>query len=249
MWLNPDFVHRFIFTKTAQTTVDTSFAPTQTSYTITMGGTSSISNTDYTKGVTSQVLPAVSLKSLYYNHIYKTNWTLASSIFLITEFGFNLTGDNGVQIGTVSSTSNGGLVGLTFNTSNNNTIIMDRWYVINGTTHSATQYWAVISEFGSDHSVKNFFTDLDSYMDSGMFGLESFGFKLIVFFGMFIFIGVMSFKYGLQNEGILSILVFGVVFWVDYGLDLIPTVVGMPYFPTFIVGLITLGVLTRGWKA
>ena len=248
LWLNPDFIHTFNFVKTGQTSVTTSFAPTQTGYTITMGTTSSINNTDFTKGVTSITLPGITLKSLYNGTDVPFNWTLASSIFTITSWGFNLTGDNDILIESVTSTDNGGFLGTTINTKDNSSIIMYQWYVSGGDVHEFTRYWKVISSEGSENSLVNFFSHLTTYMDTGIFGLQSFGFKLIVFVSMFVFIGVMSYMYGLQNEGILSVLVFGVVFWVDYGLDLIPPVVGMPYFPTFIVGLITLGILSRGWR-
>ena len=53
MWLNPDFIHEFTFTKSPYTTLTRSFAPTQSSYTITMGGETGgdSGRNDYVKGV------------------------------------------------------------------------------------------------------------------------------------------------------------------------------------------------------
>jgi len=75
-WLNPDFVHDFTFTKSGLTTYETSFAPTQTSYSVTLaGGTTTVN--DYTKGMAYTILPSnTSLTNLY----IKKRLLLASSI-------------------------------------------------------------------------------------------------------------------------------------------------------------------------
>ena len=248
MWLNPNFVHNFVFSKTGYSSLTTSFAPTQTAYTITLGGVSAITNRDYTKGITFRTYPDAPLKSLFNDTVYNFNYTVGSSIFTIDQFGFTLFNEDNDVLGSASSLSNGGFIGLNLNTVDNETIVMEYWYIINGTQLNSTRYWNVQNSLGTNYSIKNLFIDLSAYMASGMFGLGDFGFKVIVFFSIFLFVGVVSFKYGFTGQKILSLFIFSVVYWVDFGLNLIPNVAGISHFPTFIMAIITLGVLTEGFK-
>lgn len=83
-----------------------------------------------------------------------------------------------------------------------------------------------------------FFEDLNSYVDSGLFGLDTFGKYLIVYLILFLTVGIMSYKYGLSSSMSLSVLVFGVIYFFDVVIGLIPEIRGVEHLLTYLSALI-----------
>jgi len=219
-WLNPDFIHSFTFTKTGYTTYETSFFPTQTSYTITLSGGVAVSGYDYSKGINYKIYPES--KELVNKTEYEFNYTISSSFWEITDFGFILKVSNGTILQSTSQTTNGGFLTLAQNTQNHTRIIMDYYYVVNNTYLNQTVYWNVFNTGNTQWSIKNFFDDFDAYLTVGFFGIDEFGKYLLIFFILFISVGVMSFKYGLTSPIAISSMVFAIIFFFDVVLDLLP---------------------------
>jgi len=246
LWLNPDFSHDFTFTKSGFTTLETSFAPTQSAYTITLsGGVSATTGYDYSRGISYFIKPPDG--ELINNTIYNFNYTLFSSYWEVTEFGFSLKLRNGTILTSTNANTNGGIVGVDFNVSNYSSFLMNYYYVINSTyTNFTTHTWYVVDQTYTGWSIKTFFVDLTLYLDSGFFGIDDFGRDLIIFIVIFFTIGIFGYKFGFNNPLMVSAMIFAVVFFFDVVVKLIPTPINaIPHAPTFLSLLILITLAVR----
>lgn len=233
-WLNPDFIHTFSLSKPGYDDVTSSFAPTQTSYTITMGS-SSITNQNFFEGIAYSILPTN--LSLINDTIYTFAFNLTSSSWTLTEYGFDLRLANGTIITGGSSTVEDTNIELLYNTTNESLIYMDYYWLINGTYTNATRLWVVYNTQYTGWSIATFFEDFTRYKDSGLFGLDEFGNRLIIFLIIFLTVGLMQFKFGLNSPvAVLSVL-FLTVYFFDIVVGQIPQIRGIDNLLTYISGL------------
>lgn len=247
-WLNPNFQHTFNFSKSGFEDFVSTFTPSQTSYTITLSGGEGVSESYY-KGITYLTLPTNS--SLTNDTDYTFGFQLNSSFWDVTDFGFNLRLSNGTIITGGNSGIEGTLLTLVYNTTNQTRIYLDYYWLINGTYINSSTYWNVYNTLNTQWSISRFFTDLNSYIDSGLFGLDDFGKKVIVFLVLFITIGTLSYKYGVQDPIFISALIFGVIYFFDFTIGLLPSYVNVagveiPHLYTFIAGLLLVTMIIRG---
>ena len=234
-WLNPDFSHDFSFSKTGYTTVAYSETPTQTSYTVTLSGDTSSTNCSF-RGIQRSVRPIADY--LINDTVYTFAFNLTSTYWDTSSYGFNLRLANGTTFSGGSTGVEGTELTLDYNSTNQSVIYMDYWWVINGEYTNATVRWLVFNEDNADWSLSVFVDDLKAYLDSGIFGLDSFGRILITFLVLFISVGIMSYKYGFTSPMSITTLIFGIVFILDVVTGLIPDVGGVSNLPTFLAGLI-----------
>jgi len=243
-WLNPNFAHTFLFELSGYADYTTILTPTQSGYTITMGGTGDTTpNDDYTSGIGFTTRP--NNQTLYNNTAYDFKLILTSEYWDIDEFGFVLTNSTGATVGSKSATTNGGTVTLNYNVGNNSAIYMNYYWVSNSNYTNGTVYWYVMNSAGTDWSLKYFFDDLSNYTGQSMFGLDDFGLKLILFIFIFVFTGIMSYKFGLVSPAAISALTFSLVLFLDVGLNLIPNPIGVTHFPTILIGAIMISMIFR----
>lgn len=245
-WLNPDFVHTLTFESDDYEDYTTSLSPTQSSYTIQLGEAAT-ADTDYVKGVSVSIAPALDVLVNDTSYLFQENVT--SSFWTIEEFGFVLMNSSDDILSTNSSSADGGSVSNTLSVGNNTQIKMQYYYVINSTYQNYTRTWVVYDESGDDWSIKNFFSDLVTYISTGMFGIDNFGIALLTFVFIFVFTGMMSYSFGLRSPAAIMALIFSLVLFFDVGLGntgltIIPNVAGI-HFVTVLTGLIMLGILVR----
>lgn len=235
-WLDPDFVHTFNFIKEGYPSVTQSFAPTISSYTISMGLlTNNITFIDTSKGLYYYAYPKN--ETLYNNTEYNFQFYINSTYWDISQFGFVLRANNTI-LNSISSNNNGGIVSLSQNTINYSRIYMDYYYIVNDTYQNGTRYWNVYNTEYTQYSIKNFFDDFKIYTDSGFFGLDAFGRNMIVFILIIFIVGGLSYKFGTTSPLIISGITFAVVLLFDVVLGLMPTINGNQNIPTMIIGLI-----------
>jgi hypothetical protein len=245
-WLNPDFSHTINAFAIGFPQFITTLFPTQSSYTINLGTGASISDEDYTIGITTDIFQKGSL--LNESTVYTFNYTLASTFWTIDEFGFTLEDDDSNVFDTQTASTNGGTVTTTLNTTSNTSIIMKYYWLIDGNYTNSTKIWTIYNDIEDDSwSIKIFFADLQTYLTSGLFGLDSFGLGLIVFIVIFIFTGIIAIKFPAAiNSQSVSVILFALVLFFDVGLGLIPNPTeAVVSFPTIFVGLIMIGVFVR----
>ena len=244
-WLNPNFQYNFGFSRTGYDAFTTSLYPTQSSYTITLGTTAATAYDDYTRGISYTTEP--SNQTLFNNTAYNFQFNLTSSYWDVTQFGFVLKNST-TNLTSNSSTSNGGSVSLNYNTGNNSEIIMNYYWIVSGNYTNGTRVWYVMTSGETEWSLGVFFTDLRNYTSQGIFGLTNFGLAIILFLFIFIFTGIMSYKFGLNSPAAISALVFSLTAFLDVGLDIMSALNpfdAVPHFPTVFLGLITFGLLMR----
>lgn len=244
-WLNPDFEHTFEFFKATYDVLTTSFFPTQSSYTITLGGdTTAIPN--YYRGINYNVTPTN--LTLFNDTSYDFDFVITSNYWEISEFGYNLTNSTGQSLSNQSATTNGGTVTDNIDTGDNTEIIMSYYWVINSTQINGTRTWYVINSELTDWSLKNAFDNLSTYITAGLFGSNSFTLALFVFAFIFIVTGVFSWKFGITSPAALSALVFMQVLFFDVGLGLMDSFAregAVVSFPTIFIGIIMVSLLIR----
>ena len=246
MFLNPSFSYSLVFSKSGFTDFTTNIIPTQTAYTITMGGTSSsTNNTNSAAGMSFIILP--SEKTLNNATLYNFNLTLNSSYWTLDSWGYTLQNRSGFVFASNSSTSStGGFLSNNLNTGQNTTIVMNYFWVINGVYNNATVTWGIIDLSGNTLSIYQFFTDFRSYVGLGFFGLDDVGLGIITFFTIFLITGVMSYKFGINSPAAVMAFVFSLTLFFDVGLGLVPNPIGaIPHAPTFFMLIIFIGMFFR----
>ena len=247
-WLNPDFKHTLTFTKTGYDVLTNILFPTQSTYTVTLGGTAT-TEPDQTRGVSTVVKPQDSF--LLNDTSYNFNYTISSTYWNLDDFGFNLTYSNGTVINSQSSTaSSGGTLSTTANTLNSSWIRMNYYYLINTTYTNYTRIWYIQNTQYTEYSISNFFERFTLYINAGMFGFDDFGKALISFLILVLVSGGLSFRYGLQSEVAIMGIIFGLVLVLDVGLGLIPnpqlaTQAGIENIITVITGILLFGMLVK----
>ena len=122
---------------------------------------------------------------------------------------------------------------------------MDYYWVINTTYTNATTYWNIYNTLDTQWSINQLRKDFQSYFDAGIFGLDDFGRYLIVFLILFLSIGVLSYKYGASAPIMVAALTFGIIFFFDVTIGLIPDIRGISHLLTFISGLILILLIFR----
>lgn len=244
-FLDSNFEHRINASKTGFSTQSILLFPTQSTYTITLGTSTANQLTNYETGVTISIKPSIT-QTLNNGTSYEFNMTITSSQYDLEKFGFFLLDENGSVITSVNSTvTSGGTVQVTQNTGTYKSITMQYFFIVNGTT---TTYYADYNIFNTIYqswSIKNFFNDLDSYLDSGIFGLDDFGLNIIIYLVIFLSVGIMSYKYGVNNPAVFSIILFAIVYFFDVAVDIIPEPFGVKNLFTVIVALIAIAVSIR----
>ena len=249
-WLNPDFSHTFSFFKTGYTLLSEALTPTQSSYTITLGGTSSVSN-DTQQGTLITTSPTSDF--LNQNTNYNFSYTISSSYWSLDNFTMSLNYDNGTNIGTNTSTSSvGGTVSLNnINTTEASYIYLNITYSANGTLVTPNPRLFIVQNItGQSYSINHLFADFAVYSNSNFLGLDNFGKSLFSALFIFLIVGGIGYRYGLNSQAALMGILFGVVFFLDVALNFIPeiSVAGITatnHFLTIITFFILIAMLLR----
>jgi len=240
-WLNPDYSHDFVFDAAGYDLYETTITPTSSSYTVQLGQEAASDTPEYSRGILVYIRPQVS--ELLNATTYNFNITVNSSYWSLDSFGFILT-NGSINFGGNSSTAaTGGTLTYELNTGSNETIQLQYYYVVNGSSFNSTKSWYVLEgDFG--FGLKRFFTDLKTYINDGIFGLNSFSVNLIVFLLIFCIVGIISYMSGVQNLAAITWMVFVLVVFFDYAVGLFPTI-GVQYLSTIIVGMLALALTIR----
>jgi len=234
-WVNPDNVHRFTFTKSGYTTAVYTVTPTQSAYTVNMGGATQTNETNYNLGILYNILPTDTTlnSSTNYNFIFN----ISSSLFSLTDFGFILRNSTGGAITTVTNTTGtaGGLINYTYNTTTDSRVFMNYFWTANGTTLTNTREWYIKDTYIGNFSVVNLINDLKGFNHNGF---DDFGRAIVFIFVLIIIVGLVvgSVESRVEIEyavlGIITTLV-----WIgEYSEWIQP--IGQKYFITTICALI-----------
>ena len=247
-FVNPDFSHTFTFDGTSlglPKRVET-ITPSKTEYTIYLSSGGAVGNTtfDFTRGMDFLVQPR--LNSLQNGTTYNFNFTLNSSYWAVTKYGFTMLNGSGQVLGYNESTSFSSPPTLNLFTGENASIRMEYFWLVTGNYTNGTRTWGVFAENDKGFGLNRFFTDFLNYSNAGMFGLNDFSRTLIIFLVIFITIGTITMLSGLYSPGAILVQLFGLVYFFDVVLGMIINPVGaIPHFATILVGLLAIGYAVR----
>lgn len=255
-FLNPNVQYTVCASKASYGQFCTTDFFTQSSYSISLGqGSTGNQSYDYTRGVTYSILPRFG--TLTNGTYYNFSFDFSSTYWDATSFGFYLRNASGFALASTSKSGSSGIVSYNMSTGNNGTIIMDAWYLTNGTYTNLSRSWAVLTIYDTGYSISNFFTRLSTYLNDetdsdGLFGLKNtsggnFGMALVVFIIIFGSAGFVSFKYGLSSPFAVMFFIAGFVYLFDWVLGLVPTTGSGVHIATIVTFLILVGVGIREW--
>lgn len=250
-WLNPDFLHVFNFYKSPFPIYTFEDFANQQAWDMITLGTTTVENIDFTKGVTKSFSPSGDWVTK--NNIYDFSFIVSSTTYNLDEWGYILNYSNGTTIDTKSSTENTGgtLTSSNINISTSKHIIMDAYFTVNGTRFNVNRIWKTQGA-GSEYSIWNFFQRFTNYTEANILGIkgedgdDDFGIALISFLILVLVSGGLTYRYGIQSEAAIMGIIFGLVAFLDIGLNWIPTPVNaMPHFITVVIGFILVGFLIK----
>ncbi len=105
-WMNPDFLHTLAFFKTGYPLAITSLTPTQSSYTISLGGGTTSTEINYYKGMVIGISPTKDF--LTNNTLYNFSLSINSTYWALDNFGYTIYFGDGSTADTQSSISSAG---------------------------------------------------------------------------------------------------------------------------------------------
>ena len=249
-FLNGDEDHTFTFVKSGFPTLVTTFQPTQTTYTITMGELGGNETFDCARGVNFHITPRLNV--LNNNTNYTFGFNLTSAYWEVSEFGFTIKNGTSSTIAGNRSTVNGGNLTLVINTGSNSSLLMEYfWAVGAGNYSNSTRSWMVINDENFGFGLKTFFDDLKSYTaddGTGIFGLSNIGLFLIIFTLIFLMVGGLAMTTGLYSPMALVVQTWLLVFLFDVVFGVFPNPnpdIMSRGVPTIIVGIIAVAIYLR----
>jgi len=214
-WVNPDYNHRFTFTKSGYDTEIYVIRPTQSSYTLVMtAGTGNSTYTSNLQGIRYVIEPKSGFLMPNTNYDFTFNVTASQSN--LDYYSINITDEDDNQFGGSSgSTSTGGNLSVTIFTGTNKTFygkyyidVGDGIFLIDPTTYTISNVTA------GDNSFYTFFSNLNTLYSKSEGIEERYTMLFFVFFIGFLLLAALTKFTGaeLQNPLVGLILVGFFVF-------------------------------------
>lgn len=241
-FLDPDTSYTFYFEKSGFNTQITTFAPSQTTYTITLSQAGGDVIEDYTQGINYSISPGQ--VSLTNDTLTFFNFSLNSSFWTVNTFGFNLTNQDGIIVNASDASTSGGTVFVYHNVSNDTSLTMNYFWNITGNFTRGSFTWVVFDGTGTGFGLTTFFTRVTTYLSEGIFGLNTNSMVILIYLIIFISVGIMSLKFGIRSPATIVMVLFGLSFLFEVHLELIPSVGGVPLLTT-ILGIVVVIALIR----
>lgn len=238
-WLDPNTLHTITAEKAGVGSTSFTLVPTQSSYTITLGGATLVNQTNPFFGVIYSILPTNVI--LTNNTNYNFTFTIDSSYWNLSGWGFTLYNSTSVITTQSNNSIDGGTIVYPYNTGNNTIISMDYWWLINGNYTNLTKTWNVRYTYTGVNSIKQFFTDLSSY---GAVGFNAgydptFGGIILSLILIITVAGYLTYQFGIYSPmGIMGIIWLAVWF-LEY-VNIMPILV-RKYVLSALLAIILLG--------
>lgn len=233
-FLDPDLAYTFTFTKSGFEDFATTLAPTQATYTITMASTTAVNATAFLEGVSWIIEPSNdTLKNVT---TYNFSFTVISTFRTLELAGFILENGSGTFLNTTTCSVSGCSASILTNTANHSKINMDWFIVIDGNSLNGTKSWEILPIYVGTGAIVRFFDDLDKLGS----GFNPFTKGLLAFILIFIFTGAVTWVSGLTSPIAILGIVFSATAFFDAA-NMLPTINGIPFLITVIMGLIWFG--------
>jgi len=218
-WLNPNYDHKFVFTKTGYTSVTVTVRPSSSTYTLVM--TTAVGDTEYTsesEGLRWTYGPSLGILSQ--NTTYDFWFNISDTKGNLIAYKLELLNNNSVVLGTTTgSTSGGGNLSISLNTFTNRSIrarfsadVGDGYFILD-----ADAYWAILTtDIPTRGTIKSFFQNLrnlDLFGDDA--GRQEYSRIILFFLVLFIIMGAICYKTGWDMQTAGGGLLFAVpLIWI-----------------------------------
>ncbi len=228
-WLNPDFVHTFNFTKAGYDFYQYITAPTQSTYTVTLGAEAEL-DLDCMRGLSYNIYP--SNDQIDQDTLNYFNFTVLSGFWTLDNFTASLYNEdyNLIDSETISGEESG-TISFEYNVTNQTKVYMTYNIYTNGSLCiDNSKRWIIQSTEGRSFSLFRLFSDISLAFDNNFYGIkgesgeDNFGIALLTFFVLVIIAGTMITKYGITNEMSIMGIIFGLVLFLEVGVGLIPSI-------------------------
>lgn len=223
-WNNPNTEHTYIFTYGSYTKTYVIY-PTQTSYTVSLGGTLDVNTTTPIDNTNFTISPPLT-QSLNNNTNY-VFWFNITGNGNLSEYGITIYGNNTVNLcSTSGSNAYGSNLSCSVNTANYTDIKMTYYYNqtnINGTV-SGSFNWNVYRQYAGQYSIKTFFEDLKIFLNNPAFGNGTdgkFTLAIIAFAILLLMVGYLSYVSGIYSPFAIAGLIAAVTGFMSY-VELMP---------------------------
>lgn len=222
-WLDPNTQHTISASKTGTGSITESIIPAQTSYTITLGSTTTTTYTSPLWGITYSTTPTNII--LNNNTVYNFSFTISSSYWNLTNYGLNLYNGSNLLNTSTGTTTSGGTVSALLDTNSFNNLTMNYFWNIDGNYTNQSKNWKVASTYTGALSIKNFFTDFSNYANVGFgAGFNSFG-QIILSIAILIFaVGGLTYAFGIYSSSGIGAIVVVIMFALE-SVNLMPPLV------------------------
>lgn len=203
-FVNPNVAHLFAISATGYVSASLTVTPALTQYTVTLSSTTGVVPTPSLGNITYIIAPTETYLRNYTT--YNFNFTLNASNNFVSLWGFNITNGTYLFASNTSTSFAGGFLSFNLNTGSNTTFRATYFWRINSTNNNVSfmKYYYISELNGTQWSIYQGVTDLRVYMSSGMFGLNTFGLNLIIFFIIFIVSGVISYQFGITSPAAIA---------------------------------------------
>jgi hypothetical protein len=238
-WLNPDQTYTFNFSKTGYNGYTSTFMPTQISYTIPLGTTETVNQTNVNIGIDYSFTPINT--TLNNGTEYNFSFTIESDYYNLENAGFNLTNGSGYLINTSvcgGSFATGCTASILQNTADYNRIIMNYYWVVNSTHGGGHHFWWVHEQYIGNQSLLMIFKQDLSNLGSGW---SDFTKAMISIMIIIVVIGGLAKITGSFAPVAILWELWAIIFLLET-LEFLPIIVGaVPYFYTIVIGLLAGG--------
>ena len=227
-FLDPTNLHRFTFSKSGYASKVLSIYPTQPAYTVillTEGQGSGTLPPNYLEGINITTSPT--LLPLTPGESYNFTMNISSKYWELDSYGFNLLDENDTLLASTSGyESNGSVVYVSYNCTNQTYVHMDYYFYINNSCVNFTQSWWVMQEYTGNYSIKYLFKDIQSLV--GTSGLNYFTLLLIAFAITLMITAALSYTTGLYSPmALMGMITAFTWFWWFIGV-IPPDINGVP---------------------
>lgn len=166
-WVNPDYDHRFTFSKSGYDTTILTIRPTQSIYTVVMGGSVAASNVTYTsymEGIDYTINPRPGF--IDRNTTYTFEFNITASSGNLVYYSMNLTNGTDLLASVFGTTATGSNLSIVTSTGYNKTIYGEYYIDIgNGIYLIDPSVWSIRTINAGNYSMKNFWENLrDDYI-------------------------------------------------------------------------------------
>lgn len=247
-WNNPNTEHTYIFTYGSYTKTYVIY-PTQTSYTVSLGGTLDVNTTTPIDNTNFTISPPLT-QSLNNNTNY-VFWFNITGNGNLSEYGITIYGNNTVNLcSTSGSNAYGSNLSCSVNTANYTDIKMTYYYNqtnINGTV-SGSFVWLVYRQYVGEYSIKTFFEDLKIFFNNPAFGNGTdakFTIAIIAFAILLLMVGYLSYVSGIYSPFAIAGLIAAVTGFMSY-VEIMPALSTWPaghWTITIFIWVVLLGYL------